>query len=182
MSYDDPQGIFSFSWPIPASNAWAKQAAHGRPGSSLVLRSSFSVPPAVSCKGSEGLAPFQDRGRLGAVSPTCRPRSFASAKRETRHPQTESPRIGEKTGRSIRCPARIRPLRQARTGFEPNNSGRAPALHALEYLTTPAFEDLSLPFRSCEANAAALVGRWQRLSSSDVENITRTKGTCQENL
>ena len=28
-----------------------------------------------------------------------------------------------------------------------------------EYLTTPAFEDLSLPFRSCEADAAALVGR-----------------------
>ena len=38
-------------------------------------------------------------------------------------------------------------------------SGRAPALHAKEYLTTPAFEDESLPFCSCEADAAALVGR-----------------------
>jgi hypothetical protein len=47
------------------------------------------------------------------------------------------------------------PLKIARTGFELVPSGRAPALHALEYLKTPAFEDLSLPFRSCEADAAA---------------------------
>ncbi len=66
----------------------------------------------------------------------------------------------EKTGRSIRRPARIRSLHQARSGFRANGtSGRAPALHAKEYLTTPAFEYLSLPFHPCEADAAALVGR-----------------------
>ena len=32
------------------------------------------------------------------------------------------------------------------------------ALHACEYLTTPAFKNLSLPFCSCETSAAALVG------------------------
>jgi hypothetical protein len=38
-------------------------------------------------QGSEGLAPFHDRGPLGAVCPTRRPRSLASAKRESRRPR-----------------------------------------------------------------------------------------------
>jgi hypothetical protein len=51
-------------------------------------------------------------------------------------------------------------LKRPRTGFEPNGQadGRQPFMPQ-EYLTTPAFEDLSLPFRSCETNAAALLGR-----------------------
>jgi hypothetical protein len=42
--------------------------------------------------------------------------------------------------------------------FELEPSGRAPALHASEYLAIPAL-NTSLPFRPCEADAAALVGR-----------------------
>ena len=94
----------------------------------------------------KGWRRFQDRGRVGAASPTCRPRSLMSTKRE---PGVHGSRVmnpgptrdlAEKTGRSIRCPARIRPLHQARTGFELKPSGRVPALHASEYLTIPAFK------------------------------------------
>ena len=46
-------------------------------------------------------------------------------------------------------------LKQARTGFEPWTSGRAPALHASRVSHDPCLQDLSLPFRSCEADAAA---------------------------
>ena len=64
---------FFFLRPIPAANAAARQASRVRPGSSSVLRSTFSVPPAVRAR--EGLAPFHDRGRLGVVCPTRRPQS-----------------------------------------------------------------------------------------------------------
>ena len=75
---------------------------------------------------SEGLAPFHDRGRLGVVCPTCRPRSPTSAKREP-GVHGQEPRTREKTGRSIRRPARIRPLHQARSGVEPRHAdGRQP--------------------------------------------------------
>jgi hypothetical protein len=94
---------------------------------------------------------------LGAVSPTCPPRSLMEREKGARGPRGASRKM---TGGSIRCSARIRPLHQARTGFGPNGQtdGRQPFMPQ-EYLTTPAFEDLSLLFRSCEAGAAALVGR-----------------------
>ena len=78
-----------------------------------------------------------------------------SAKREPSAPRRpKAPGTAEKTGRSIRCPARIRPLHEARTGFEPLESGRAPALHAWS-ISRPLPFNLIPSFRPCEADAAA---------------------------
>ncbi len=78
--------------------------------------------------------------------------------REKENPSTgqrpEDPRM--KTGRSIRCPARIRPPRQARTGFGPNGQAdeRQPFMPQ-EYLTIPASEPYPFGCAYCEADAAA---------------------------
>jgi hypothetical protein len=50
-------------------------------------------------------------------------------------PGTEDP--WKKTGRSIRCPAEIRPLETSPIRCRALASGRAPALHACEYLLNP---------------------------------------------
>ena len=103
-----------------------------------------------SHEASEGLAPFRSR-TLG--------RHFADLATasliEREHEGTSRPRrTGEKTGGSIRCPARMRPLEKSPIRLEPLVSGRAPALHACECLTTPAFE--YFPFGSPRvADAAA---------------------------
>ena len=49
-----------------------------------------------------------------------------------------------------------------------------------EYLTTPAFEDLSLPFRSCEADAAALVGRLDNAFHPATDHHSRIPILCKE--
>ena len=113
-----------------------------------------------SREASEGLAPFLRSRTLGrrlsdwaAGKPHC-------AKRGTVASSDHRPEDREKkTGRSIRCAARMRPLKRARTGFEPLDSGRAPALHACEYLTIPAFEHLSLRFRPARRKWPLSVGR-----------------------
>jgi hypothetical protein len=51
-----------------------------------------------------------------------------------------------KTGRSIRCAARIRPLEREPEPVSGLSSGRAPALHACVCLTTPVFS--AYPFDS----------------------------------
>ncbi len=59
-------------------------------------------------------------------------------------------------------------LERARTGFKPLDSGRAPALHACECLTTPAFKTYPFvvsPMRGGSGRFPS--GAWQRLSSSD---------------
>ena len=107
----------------------------------------------------KGWRRFHDRGRLGAVLS-----DLAAAEPDEREKGTRRPRIPgacpgrdlrKKTGRSIRCPARIRPLKRARTGFEPNGQadGRQPFMPAS--VSQPLPFDASLPFRPCEANAAA---------------------------
>ena len=66
----------------------------------------------------------------------------------------------EKTGRSIRCPARMRPLRKSPNRFRAQwTSGRAPALHACEYLTTPAFEFFPFGFADARRMRPLSVGR-----------------------
>jgi hypothetical protein len=116
----------------------------------------------------EGLAPFRDRVRSGAVPPDLSA-ATSRARKGNRGPTRD---LGKKTGRSIRCPARIRPLHQARTGSSAMGQadGRQPFM-PLECLTTPAFEIPSVLLvrggcgRSCRA-------RWERLSFSDELTLT----------
>jgi hypothetical protein len=134
-----------------------KSASRGRHG---FRRRSFGLRFGSSglFERGEGLAPFliadarapfpSDPGGCGA----------SSREKGTRRPRRKAPGHAEKTGRSIRRPACDTPTCQARSGVELKPSGRAPALHALEYLTTPAFK-LIPSVRSYEANAAALVRR-----------------------
>ena len=98
---------------------------------SFGLRFQFVRP----CQAREGLAPFRDRGRSGALRPTCRPRSLMSAKKGSAVDH-QSPghkpgdaRTRAEDGRSIRRPAEIRPLHQARTGFGPmdKRTGASPS-------------------------------------------------------
>ena len=67
--------------------------------------------------------------------------------------------------------------------FEPLHKadGRQPFMPH-EYLTNPCLEVLSLRLASSRRKRPLSVGRVQeRLSSSVIENITRTEGRCQEN-
>ena len=149
-----PPQHFFFLKPIPASNAAVKQACSPR-GSSSVLRSIFGSSRCFM-QVSEGLALFHDRGRLGVVCHSSATEPHGREK-ETRRPgPTLSPRthgkdrpIDPTSGKNT--PASPSPIRFSGQW----TSGRAPALHAKEYLTTPAFEDLSLPLHRCEADAAA---------------------------
>ncbi len=56
--------------------------------------------------------------------------------------------------------------------------GRQPFMPQ-EYLTTPAFEDLSLPFRPCEADAAALVGRLDNAFHPATDHHSRIPIICK---
>ncbi len=98
----------------------------------LCLRFSFLR----SHEASEGLAPFRSR-TLGRHFADLATASLIEREHEGTSPPTED---GEKkTGGSIRCPARMRPLEKSSIRLEPLVSGRAPALHACECLTTPVF-------------------------------------------
>ena len=89
-------------------------------------------------------------------------------------PGTEDPRI--KTGRSIRCAARIRPLE-----YEPEpvsspmdkRTGASPS--CLKSVSrTPVFEPYPFGCADCEADAAAFRrARSERFSSSDKSSIAR---------
>jgi hypothetical protein len=90
-------------------------------GCSSVLLSSFRGPPVYRAR--EGLAPF-----LGSLTPrrgfrpTCGPLSLMSAKTKPRVHGSPGHKPGDrgparKTGRSIRCPARIRPLGKSPNRF-----------------------------------------------------------------
>jgi hypothetical protein len=151
-----PSRHFSFLKPIPAlwrrMRAGAACSPKGRSSAVFVFVSGSSCP----FQASEGLAPFSSSRTLRrGLSPTWRPRSLMSAERESGVHGT-SPGAAEKTGRSIRCPARIRPLhKEPDPVFEPRTSGRAPALHASRVSHDACLRILSLPFRSCDVDAAA---------------------------
>ena len=123
MTYADPHSIFSF---CEADSGLQTPRQSRRcvfaPGSSSVLWSSFSVPPAVSCKEVKGWRRFHDRGRLGVVCPTWRPRSLMSAKREpgvhgAQVSPTEDPRKRQADRSDVR--QEFARFKRARTGFEP---------------------------------------------------------------
>ncbi len=80
------------------------------------------------------------------VRPDGRGASSREKEPEVRGPGREPGDGGpaEKTGRSIRCAAEIRPLEEPDPVSSLRNSGRAPALHACKYLTMPVLE--SYPF------------------------------------
>ena len=103
--------------------------AAGSPGF-LVVSLVFISSSSGLFERSEGLAPFLSR-TLGrhSVRPW-RPRSLVARKGSpVRGPKARDPR--KKTGRSIRRPARIRPLKKSPIRFRAQwTSGRAPALHA----------------------------------------------------
>ena len=96
--------------------------------------------------------------RTGALS--VRPGGRGASEREegnaasAEHPRAMSPGTAdpaEKTGRSIRRPARIRPLHRKPEPVSSSCSGRAPALHALRVSHDACFSAFSLRFRPCEA-------------------------------
>jgi hypothetical protein len=134
--------------PIPASNAAAMQALRVRLG--LFDPSVFVSVPPIFCKQVKGwrrflrsrMASLRDAWArfppdLSAAELRCARRGIpASAVPRVRvmSPETEDPR--KKTGRSIRCAARIRPLERARSRFEPHGQadGRQPFMPQ-EYLT-----------------------------------------------
>jgi hypothetical protein len=139
----------------------AASALSVRPACSLSPWSSFRVP--LRFERGEGLVPsLRSRtvGRRLSDSAAAEPDEREKRKPGSMAPRAMGPGTGsgtsrKKAGQSIRRPARIRPLHQARSGVEPwQADGRQPFMPQ-ECLTTPAFEDLSLPFRSCEADAAA---------------------------
>ena len=58
-------------------------------------------------------------------------------------------------------------------------SGRAPALHAAN-VSQPLPFDASLPFRTCEANAAAFVGRVDNAFHPATDHYPMVLNTCTE--
>jgi hypothetical protein len=104
--------------------------------------------------------------------PILRPR--ASLREKGTLASTEDPGSGardrdlrKKTGRSIRCQARIRPFEKSPNRFRAFESGRAPALHASRVSHDPCLQDLSLRFAHSRRMRPLSVGRVWRLSSSD---------------
>ena len=107
----------------------------------------------------EGLAPFHDRGRSGVVCPT-----LAAAEPDEREKGNGRPRESPGTSRKDRPIDPTSGIGYARfTKPDPasslSQSGRAPALYALEYLAIPAFQ--IYPFRFAHAR------RMQPLSVGD---------------
>ena len=148
-----PLGPKNSSWPpsrISSSSAWDSAARAGPPSGlgrpwrrrrcsflprwSSVLWSSF--PPLDA---SEGLAPLASRtvGR-----PRVRLDGRAASGRRTEETRVHATTVrgtqGKRQGDSIRRPAGMRPLKKARSGFEPLHKadGRQPFMPH-EYLTNP---------------------------------------------
>jgi hypothetical protein len=167
-----PHGLFCF---------WAASGLKGAAesvrrclfalGSLSVLLSSFRV--LRSSRASEGLAPFWSRicvfvRRMDAICPTRRAASLKGENQGTsvhespsHNPRVMSPGTGTedavKTGQSIGCPARMRPLKEPEPVSSLWISGRAPALHACECLTTLS-SNLIPSVSPCEAGS----GRFRR--------------------
>ena len=144
MSYADPHGLFSFLRRFRPQRGHGSVGVACSPRSLSFLLSSFRF--LRSPRASEGLAPFRSR-TLGRHLPRLGGREPHG--REPGNPGVHGHRPedqGKKTGRSIRCPARIRPLKKSPIRLEPLASGRAPALHACECLTMPVFEPYPFGF------------------------------------
>ena len=141
-----PRRFFLFA-PLPACRGRGRRRrCLFAPGSSSVLRSSFSVPPAVRARGRAGAVfMIADLGR--GFRPTCA--AAEPLEREKGNPGVHGPKARgprKKTGRSIRCPARIRPLHQARTGFEPYGKRTGASPSCLKSISRPLPSKI-YPFR-----------------------------------
>ena len=91
--------------------------------------------------------------------PTCRPRSL-TAKRKPPRPRSQRSRdVRKKTGRSIRCAARMRPLEKSPNRFRALASGQAPALHALRLSHNPCLETYPFDFACARPMRPLSVGR-----------------------
>ena len=115
---------------------------------------------------SEGLAPFRSRNAWTPFPPDLAAASLIAKKGTLHGPKARG--SGEKDRPIDPMSARIRPLEnEPEPVFEPMTSGRAPALHACECLTIPAFK--SYPFNSPTRGECGrfLSGARERLSSSE---------------
>ena len=169
-SRSDPWSAGNDSAAIGGS--WRKEAPRQRRlvrGCLSFLPSSLWGPP-VLYEASEGLAPFPI---VDGWTPFVRLGGRVVRGRGQGNPRlrAKSPMTGDKDRRSIRCPARIRPLEKPDPVFELKPSGRAPALHACECLTNSAFEPYPLVFAMRGGSGRFPSGAFRRLSSSDCFNL-----------
>ena len=152
------------------------------------VRPGFIVGPSVFVFGSSGCSSKVKGWRLFMIAdarasfrPTRRPRSLMNARKGNPASTEQKPRGPTEKDRPIdptsgkNSPASPSPIRRRARQAD----GRQPFMPQ-EYLTTPAFEDLSLSFRSCEANAAALVGRVKSAFHPARDQCSKIKITCKE--
>ena len=140
----DPQGLFFFA-PLPASKeatGQRRRCPFARVCRFLCLHFGFLLAFSSEVKGWRR---FYDRGRMGVLSPDLAAAEPMSAKKGT--PPSTDPRVmspgtatsRKKTGRSIRCPARIRPPKEPEPVSSPMDKRTGASPSCPEYLTTPAF-------------------------------------------
>jgi hypothetical protein len=182
-------GFFIFR-PIPALGSAARQALHVRPRSSVLLSSFLS----------SGLS---NKRRAGAIlwsrvrgTPFARPDGREPQRREKGNggvhgspghsPGTGDRGPSEKTGRSIRCPAEIRPLEGPEPVSGLEDSGRAPALHASRVSHDACPGISSLRFRRLRGVCGRFPsGAFRRPSSSENQSARTSilcKGISEENV
>ena len=149
MTYADPHSIFSFG-ADSGFKCRGKQASRVRPG--------FVVGPSVFVFGSSGLFKQVKGWRLFMIAdawasfrPTLSAAEPDEREKGTRRPRSQKPEDPrKKTGRSIRCPARIRPLHQARSGFEPMDKRTGASPSCLKSISRP-LPSKTYPFRFAHA-------------------------------
>ena len=146
------------------------------------------VGPSVFVSGSSDLlsaAPFYDRGLQFYETLAPFPSDPSAAEPRCARRRTPLPRIpGSKPGdrgqrQADRSDVRqeYARLKRARSGFEPLDSGRAPALHACERLTTPA---LSLGFAHARRMRPLSVGRLENAFHPATDHDSEFQ-FCKEN-
>ena len=154
--------IEPFQWltPTPAAfftrfrlqTPWHGGAPKRFVGSSVFVSGSFRLVKQV-----KGWRRLSSRTLRRRVHPTCQPRSLIAKKGTLVSP--DQPRTGKR--QADRSDVRQNYVRFAKPDPASSQwtSGRAPALHAVKSISRPLPSKLIPSFRSCEANAAAFVGR-----------------------
>ena len=151
-SYADPHGVFFFC-AVPASNApRQRRGCSFAPDRFSFLLSSFQFLRLI--EQVKGWRHFMIADAWTPFPPTWRPRSLI-ARKGILGPRSRARGTAEKTGRSIRCPARIRPLKKSpnRSRAIGKRTGASPS--CLRVSHNPCLQVLSLRFAACEAEAAA---------------------------
>jgi hypothetical protein len=184
-----PRALFSF-----CAASRLKEAERGR------RRCPFTWVPCVdslvfisSSSGlferGEGLVPFSERGRLGAVPPDPGGRGARWARKRETLASTENPRVMSpgteaqgKNGRSIRRPARIRsqksPIRFS--GPMDKRTGASPS--CLKSVSrTPAFETYPFGFAHARRMRPLSVGRVDNASHPAKDHYSMIQLLCKAN-